>query len=108
MSLPGLLSPTPFGEWSNDLVPIASTRNKDSLVSVLLLCIYEMTDPSRGLIWELLDLAAMITLKLGWHLLDPTLPLNLDQPPRKVIMGALASLMRMTYSLYKLIPLTWL
>ncbi|KAH9235578.1 hypothetical protein K456DRAFT_1749293 [Colletotrichum gloeosporioides 23] len=54
--------------WANELVtPIISAGNSDTLTAVLLLFIYELAEPSRGVTWELLDLAARTCLQLGWH-----------------------------------------
>ncbi|KAF4886122.1 hypothetical protein CGCFRS4_v011406 [Colletotrichum fructicola] len=55
-------------DWANELVtPIISAGNSDTLTAVLLLLIYELAEPSRGVTWELLDLAARTCLQLGWH-----------------------------------------
>ncbi|KAH8885266.1 hypothetical protein GQ53DRAFT_797239 [Thozetella sp. PMI_491] len=55
-------------DWANELVtPIISAGDGDTLAAILLLIIYELADPSRGTIWELLDLAARTCLQLGWH-----------------------------------------
>ena len=52
-------------------------------IFLLLLIIYELADPERGLIWELLSFATRSCLELGWHRMDeqavhplpgPTLP----------------------------------
>ena len=93
-------------EWSNELAPSIITRhNKEALVDVILLCIHEMVDPSQGMIWELIDLAIMIALKIGWHL-----PYTLSEssnspsdiaPGKEEIMEVLKSLIR--YSLLVLI-----
>ncbi|KAL2833332.1 hypothetical protein BDW59DRAFT_78164 [Aspergillus cavernicola] len=54
--------------WANEMIsPIISTGNGDTLAAILLLLVYELADPSRGIIWELLDLAARTCLQLGWH-----------------------------------------
>jgi hypothetical protein len=54
--------------WANELVtPIISARDEDSLTAILLLLIYELADPSRGITWELLDLAIRTCIQLGWH-----------------------------------------
>lgn len=55
-------------DWANELItPIISSGQNDTLAAIVLLLIYELADPSRGIIWELLDLAARTCLQLGWH-----------------------------------------
>lgn len=71
-------------EWGGELAAQFVTRPNDHIVVVLLLLIiYELADPERGLIWELLSFAARSCLELGWHRTDeqainplpgPTLP----------------------------------
>ncbi|CAG9990540.1 unnamed protein product [Clonostachys byssicola] len=54
-------------DWASELIsPTISTEDKDSLSIILLLVVYELADPMRGLIWELLDLATRTCLQLGW------------------------------------------
>lgn len=54
--------------WANELItPILATGDGESLASLLLLLVYEITEPSRGLVWELIDLAMRTCLQLGWH-----------------------------------------
>jgi len=54
--------------WANDLIiPIVSPANMESLRAIMLLIIFEMADPSRGIIWDLLDLAIRTCIQLGWH-----------------------------------------
>ncbi|KAL4951089.1 hypothetical protein BDW69DRAFT_196750 [Aspergillus filifer] len=54
--------------WAIELVtPIISAGDGDTLAAILLLLIYELADPCRGILWELLDLAARTCLQLGWH-----------------------------------------
>ncbi|VUC36596.1 unnamed protein product [Clonostachys rosea] len=54
-------------DWASELIsPTISTEDKDSLTIILLLVVYELADPTRGLIWELLDLATRTCLQLGW------------------------------------------
>ncbi|KAL4941882.1 hypothetical protein BDV06DRAFT_212297 [Aspergillus oleicola] len=54
--------------WANELItPIISAGDGDTLTAILLLLVYELADPCRGIIWELLDLAARTYLQLGWH-----------------------------------------
>ncbi|KAF4812913.1 Transcriptional activator protein acu-15 [Colletotrichum siamense] len=55
-------------DWANELItPIISAGDGDTLSAILLLLIYELAEPSRGVTWELLDLAARTCLQLGWH-----------------------------------------
>ncbi|KAL4963086.1 GAL4-like domain-containing transcription factor [Aspergillus stella-maris] len=54
--------------WANELVtPIISAGDGDTLAAILLLLIYELADPCRGIVWELFDLAARTCLQLGWY-----------------------------------------
>lgn len=54
--------------WANELVtPLISAGDSDTLAAILLLLVYELSDSSRGIAWELLDLAARTCLQLGWH-----------------------------------------
>ncbi|KAL4907796.1 hypothetical protein BDW74DRAFT_175578 [Aspergillus multicolor] len=54
--------------WANDILPpIISTGDTQALTAIILLLIYELAEPSRGIVWELLDLAARTCLQLGWH-----------------------------------------
>lgn len=53
---------------ADDLItPIITVADADSLAATLLLLLYEMADPNRGIVWELLDLANRTCLQLGWH-----------------------------------------
>lgn len=55
-------------DWANEsLTPIVLIGDGESLTAILLVLIYELMDPSRGISWELLDLAMRISLQLGWH-----------------------------------------
>ncbi|KAL3446360.1 hypothetical protein BJX65DRAFT_309060 [Aspergillus insuetus] len=59
--------------WANELVtPIICAGDTDTIAAILLLLIYELADPSRGIVWELIDLAARACLQLGWHQLPPS------------------------------------
>lgn len=54
--------------WANELIiPIISSTDGNSLAATLLLLVYELADPGRGIIWDLLDLAIRTCLQLGWH-----------------------------------------
>ncbi|POS75668.1 fungal specific transcription factor domain-containing protein [Diaporthe helianthi] len=71
-------------EWGGELAAqIVAGPNDHNVVILLLLIIYELADPERGLIWELLSFATRTCLELGWHRMDelavhslpgPTLP----------------------------------
>lgn len=55
-------------EWAGeDVAAVLSVADANSLTAILLLLIYEMAEPSRGSIWELMDLARRTALQLGWH-----------------------------------------
>lgn len=54
--------------WASELTtPILSVGDEDSLVATLLLLIYELADPSRGVAWDLCDLGMRMCFQLGWH-----------------------------------------
>ncbi|KAL5341629.1 hypothetical protein BJX70DRAFT_42136 [Aspergillus crustosus] len=54
--------------WANEMVtPIICAGDADTLAAITLLLVYELTGPGRGIVWELLDLAARTCLQLGWH-----------------------------------------
>lgn len=71
-------------EWGGELASqLVTGPNDNTVVILLLLIIYELADPERGLIWELLSFATRSCLELGWHRMDdqavhglpgPTLP----------------------------------
>lgn len=55
-------------EWAGDLaVSIIAARDAEAVVALLLLLIYELADPDKCVIWELLGFATRICLELGWH-----------------------------------------
>ncbi|KAL3457165.1 hypothetical protein BJX64DRAFT_280836 [Aspergillus heterothallicus] len=59
--------------WANELItPVICAGDAEALAAILLLLVYELADPSRGIVWELLDLAARTCLQLGWHQLHPS------------------------------------
>ena len=61
-------------DWAGELVPpIIASADEAGLTAILLLLLFELAEPSRGLTWELLDLAIRVCLKLGW-LHSPTVP----------------------------------
>lgn len=61
-------------DWAGELLPpIITTGDEAALTAILLLLIFELVEPSRGLMWELLDLAVRLCLKLGW-LHSPNVP----------------------------------
>jgi hypothetical protein len=55
-------------EWADELLkPIISYRDGEAFQAITLLLVYELADPSRGIIWDLLDLSIRTCLQLGWH-----------------------------------------
>lgn len=76
-------------EWAGELAAELVTRRDDqAVVILLLLVIYELADPDRGLIWELLSFADRACLELGWHrtnghdiqqFLGPSIPLESER-----------------------------
>lgn len=66
-------------EWADELaVSIISVGDGESIVALLLLLVYELADPSRGMLWQLLAVATRLCLQLGWHRREPTIPLNIN------------------------------
>lgn len=58
-------------EWGGELAAqFVTGPNDHTVVILLLLIIYELADPERGLIWELLSFATRSCLELGWHRMD--------------------------------------
>ncbi|KAH8806159.1 fungal-specific transcription factor domain-containing protein [Xylogone sp. PMI_703] len=54
--------------WADELAnPVLTDAGLPRLQEILLLILYELVDPSRSLIWNLLGLACRICIKLGWH-----------------------------------------
>ncbi|GKZ30917.1 hypothetical protein AbraIFM66950_010654 [Aspergillus brasiliensis] len=55
-------------EWANDFIaPIIHAADAESMKAILLLIVYELADSTRGIIWELLDVARRTCLQLGWN-----------------------------------------
>lgn len=89
-------------EWSDDLsVSIVTTQDKDAVIAVLLLSIYEMVDPSRGIIWDLIGLATRICLQLGWHRVEQSTGSREGEsdtsPSSADLMGILQTLQRSAF-----------
>ncbi|KAH8657934.1 hypothetical protein BX600DRAFT_468403 [Xylariales sp. PMI_506] len=58
-------------ERAEELAPaLVEQRNDKTVVMLLMLIIYELADPERGLVWELLAFATRICLELGWNRSD--------------------------------------
>lgn len=54
--------------WADELaVTVLADPGTPRLQEVLLLILYELVDPTRRLIWNLLGLACRMCVKLGWH-----------------------------------------
>ncbi|KAI9739056.1 MAG: hypothetical protein M1834_007268 [Cirrosporium novae-zelandiae] len=55
-------------EWAGELAtPIVSERDGEAFVALLLLLVYELADPDRGMLWEFLGFAIRTCLQLGWQ-----------------------------------------
>jgi hypothetical protein len=55
-------------EWAGDLaVSVVAARDAEAVIALLLLLIYELADPDKCVIWELLSFVTRICLELGWH-----------------------------------------
>lgn len=68
-------------EWGGELAAqFVTGPNDHSIVILLLLIIYELADPERGLIWELLSFATRSCLELGWHRMDEQAVHSLPRP----------------------------
>lgn len=64
-------------EWASELaVFIYSSATQDALVTVVAFLLYEVVEPSRGMIWALYDFATQLCLQLGWHSFG-----DFDKPP---------------------------
>ena len=65
-------------DWASELVPTAcEITNEDSLSIVVALLLYEIVEPTRGLLWALYDSSIRFCLEMGWHTFDD----SLDHPP---------------------------
>lgn len=54
--------------WADELaVTVLANFRTPRLQEVLLLILYELVDPSRRIIWNLLGLACRMCVRLGWH-----------------------------------------
>jgi hypothetical protein len=54
-------------DWAGELVtPVLAAGHKDAVTTVVMLLIFELAEPSRGLVWDLLNLATRMCLQLGW------------------------------------------
>ncbi|KEF60505.1 uncharacterized protein A1O9_02066 [Exophiala aquamarina CBS 119918] len=58
-------------DWAaEDTASVISAADPASLTAILLLIVYELLEPSRGSVWELMDMAIRTTIQLGWHRRD--------------------------------------
>jgi hypothetical protein len=49
------------------VIDACASNTQDTLVTVVALLLYEVLEPSRGLLWSLFDFATRLCLELGWH-----------------------------------------
>lgn len=55
-------------EWADDLsIEIIEKHDAHSVEALVLLLIYELADPERCIVWDLLNFVVRICLELGWH-----------------------------------------
>lgn len=74
-------------DWAGELIrPIIATGNKDALTMTIMLLTFELAEPSRGLVWDLLSFATRMCLQLGWlqesraaQMTSPVLAIEGDQ-----------------------------
>lgn len=66
--LPGWLSMAQTcRDWAGELItPILSAGDRDAVTTTIMLLVFELAEPSRGLAWDLLNLATRMCLQLGW------------------------------------------
>lgn len=65
-------------DWAGELAtPILSAGDRDAVALTVMLLIFELAEPSRGLAWDLMNLATRMCLQLGW-LHRPRLSETLD------------------------------
>lgn len=58
-------------DWADELaVSIIEKRGEQAIIILLLLIVYELADPDRCIVWDLLDTVARICFELGWHKLS--------------------------------------
>lgn len=54
-------------DWADELLtPVLAPGNKDAVTMTVMLLVFELAEPSRGLAWDLLNLATRMCLQLGW------------------------------------------
>lgn len=55
-------------DWADELaMSIITVGDGDAILALIMLLTYEMADPKRGIVWDLLGLATRMCLQLGWH-----------------------------------------
>ncbi|KAK6376132.1 hypothetical protein LTS17_007383 [Exophiala oligosperma] len=94
-------------DWASEsLNSVISSCDADSLTAILLLLVFELAEPSRGAVWELLDLAIRTCLQLGWHRTNGTLESvstihdtfdNSDKPRLMAVLKAVEGSLRLTF-----------
>lgn len=91
--------------WADELAAsIIELRDAEAVEALILLLIYELADPDRSIVMELLDFATRICLELGWHriekidesddisqLQDEKLPEQLSDSDKRRLMSVLRS-----------------
>lgn len=57
--------------WAGELAAsIIELRDADAVEALMLLLVYELADPEKCIVFELLDAATRICLELGWHRIE--------------------------------------
>lgn len=59
--------------WADELVSsVIELRNAEAVEALALLLVYELADPERCIVFELLDFVTRLCLELGWHRIEKT------------------------------------
>lgn len=55
-------------EWADELViPIITAWDAEAVIALIYLIIFELANPERGILWDLLNFTVRMCLQLGWH-----------------------------------------
>ncbi len=99
-------------DWADELAAaVIAERDHAAVEALLLLSIYELVDPERCIIWDLLNFAKRICLENGWHRLNYYSPYDtngqqdatqyLPPFPESCTMDQLTSLTNLLYNIEK-------
>ncbi|KAJ5622434.1 hypothetical protein N7528_005666 [Penicillium herquei] len=55
-------------DWAGEISKlICALPSQDAMAATVSLLVYELAEPSRGLLWDLYDSSIRLCLELGWH-----------------------------------------